>query len=269
MEEMASRTDLHALEGTTYVVAKNISVSVMMVDRFRALRELIQQEKDKIISEDDRAVLKKYNKYFQNKRKTPGTVFPSVEECRASTIGYACGVIMDTTDPETMWAMFDIAADPDPASTTGHEGTSQQGNVDLPSINTASHPSGTPSNQPARPSSSMDSLSLLALAAWTDEGNEQLLTALNQRLDSSLLCLGTCSEAVSKAMGEFMERQHHANQQWLLALQTGRAAYDALASATSISREFNQLRNAHMVLQHEFLDCLTRHRVSRKRGRDE
>eukprot|EP01036_Dinobryon_divergens_P032023 gene32023-41529_t len=148
---------------------------------------------------------------------------------------------MDTTDPETMWAMFDMATDPDPdpANTTGHEAPVSKvmlirRQTTLPLIQVALHRT----NQHSR------------VRPWI-----------------RFTC--TCSEAMSKAMGEFMERQHHANQQWLLALQTGRAAYDALASATSISREFNHLRNAHMVLQHEFLDCLTRHRVSRKRGRDE
>ena len=91
---------------------------------------------------------------------------------------------MDTTDPKTMWAMFDMATDPDPANTTtttGLDGTSQQGGANPPSFDTASHPGGTSSNQPARPSSSMDSLSsLLALAAWTDAVTNVAKSAVRQ-----------------------------------------------------------------------------------------
>lgn len=76
----------------------------------------------------------------------------------------------------------------------------------------------------------MDSLNLLALAAWTEDGDERLLNLLHQRPDSNLLmCLFTCSAAMSKAMGDFMEHQHQAHHisikpiiKWFVAMNAGR-----------------------------------------------
>jgi hypothetical protein len=148
---------------------------------------------------------------------------------------------------------------------TGQEGTTPDSNSH-PSNISISHPDGKHSTQPAhsqphstlhhgrRKSTVMDSLALLAHAAWTDEGDKQLLP--------------TRSTAMSKAMGDFLESQHFANQKWLEAIMHsgGRASYDALASTTG---ELQQLKNARMVLHHEFLECLARRRASRKRSWDE
>lgn len=211
-----------------------------------------------------RILLKKYNKYFQNKKSglDPLTL-PTKEQCQASGIGSAYGVMMDRADGRTVWPPVDL--DPAQAQSTGLAGTRMQGSA-------PSRPSTT--QQRDRPSSSQpfevssDSLSLLALAAWTGDGDEQLLQMLHQRLDSNMTCLSSCSEAMSRAIGDFVETQHRTSHYWLEAMRAGEAAFRALATVTTISREFYPLCNAQKALHEEYFRCLNRCHASRKRGRD-
>ena len=104
-EDVSYGAEAHILDGTTYdVVADTITPSSLLVERFRDIQVLIAQERDKALSPDGKLLLAKYNKYFQNKRKLLGAQCLSIEECKASPVGYAFGVIMDSSNPATMWA---------------------------------------------------------------------------------------------------------------------------------------------------------------------
>ena len=277
-EDVSYDAEAHILDGTTYVVADLISPSSLLVERFRDIQVLIAQERNKTLSPDGKQLLAKYNKYFQNKRKILGAQCPSVEECKASPVGYAFGVIMDSSNPATMWTFRSGES-----SSTAHIGTSgsssSQDRHDLPDVNdtqgrvraepspvqqdAAQHQQHGPRRIVTR------ALNILADVAWSDEADEQLLASLNTRMDSSLRCLSDCGDAVSNALVAYLEAQQGANEQWAAAMVAGRAAYDALGIASVLSREYHQQRNVYMVLHQELLDCLARRRAWRKRSRDE
>jgi hypothetical protein len=277
-EDVSYDAEANILDGTTYVVADIITPSSLLVERFRDIQVLIAQERNKTLSPDGKLLLAKYNKYFQNKRKLLGAQCPSIEECKASPVGYAFGVIMDSSNPATMWTFRSGESASD--AHTSATGPSSQDRHYLPDSNRTRgrlgvepspvhHQDSAQHQQHGPRRIATRALNILADVAWSDEADAQLLASLNTRLDSSLRCLSDCGDAVSNALVAYLEAQQGANEQWAAAMVAGRAAYDALGIATVLSREYHQQRNVYMVLHQEFLDCLARRRLWRKRSRDE